>query len=379
MEFEFDKEIDAILRKARGSEAVISFDSHLDADEIAAFAENAVTERARARYTAHFADCARCRKLLSNVILLNSDAATETVSSTVPATVEETKIPWYRKLFVFPQLAYTMGGLVLLFSGFFGYVILQNISGTQNSEVSKAVEAPSQMEKSAPSAANANSSSMSNTTTATVSNSTVTTTANTASNSAATMNQPSLQSSNTIAAPSLPSDKKVVTGETENKLADTMPMATPAPKPELRTEKSDDQPLLKPAPSTAINQSNAAGASREENKRDKNERQNENAFILDGQDARKDADDEVMKTRRATPQPAKKKENEAGATRSVGGKTFNNVGGIWFDSAVGKQKQKTVRRGTSEYQKLDSNLRSIAEQLGGTVVILWNGKAYRIQ
>ena len=69
----------------------------------------------------------------------------------------------------------------------------------------------------------------------------------------------------------------------------------------------------------------------------------------------------------------------AGASRSVGGKTFNNIGGIWFDSAVGKQKQRTVRRGTSEYQKLDAGLRSIADSLGGTVVILWGGKVYRIQ
>jgi hypothetical protein len=77
--------------------------------------------------------------------------------------------------------------------------------------------------------------------------------------------------------------------------------------------------------------------------------------------------------------PQKKSASGAGEQRSVGGKTFNNVGGIWFDSAVGKQKQKTVRRGTSDYQKLDSGLRSIADSLGGTVVVLWGGKAYRIQ
>ena len=71
--------------------------------------------------------------------------------------------------------------------------------------------------------------------------------------------------------------------------------------------------------------------------------------------------------------------SNAGETRSVGGKSFNNVGGIWFDSALGKQKQKTVRRGTNDYSKLDAGLRSIADQLGGTVVVLWGGKAYRIE
>lgn len=154
-------------------------------------------------------------------------------------------------------------------------------------------------------------------------------------------------------------------------------MATPAPKTELKTEKSDNQPLSKPAPSAAITQSNAAGASREQAERDRNNK-NENAFSVDGQENRKDADDEVIQTRRV-PQPAKKKSSEAGTTRNVGGKNFNNVGGIWFDTAYNKQKTKDVRRGTSDYQKLDSGLRSIADQLGGTVVVLWNGKAYRIQ
>ena len=45
MELEFDKEIDALLRKAkRGLPAVTgaAVDRHLDADELAAFAENAL-------------------------------------------------------------------------------------------------------------------------------------------------------------------------------------------------------------------------------------------------------------------------------------------------------------------------------------------------
>ena len=68
-----------------------------------------------------------------------------------------------------------------------------------------------------------------------------------------------------------------------------------------------------------------------------------------------------------------------GETRSVGGKTFRNVGGIWFDAAYTTQQQTTVRRGTEDFRKLDSGLRSIAENLGGTVVVVWKGKAYRIQ
>ena len=152
MEIEFDKEMDAILRKARGGEVAASFDSHIDADEIAAFAENVLSDLTRQRYTAHLADCTRCRKILSNVIALNSEAELETASSAVLPEIVEAKTPWYRKLFVFPQLAYTMGALVVLFSGFFGYIVLKNVS-SGNSEVSYSTDKQAQMEKSAPQSA----------------------------------------------------------------------------------------------------------------------------------------------------------------------------------------------------------------------------------
>lgn len=66
-------------------------------------------------------------------------------------------------------------------------------------------------------------------------------------------------------------------------------------------------------------------------------------------------------------------------TRSVGGKTFNNRSGAWYDSAYKNQATQNYRRGTVEYKKLDGGLRNIADTLGGTVVVVWKSKAYRIQ
>jgi hypothetical protein len=76
---------------------------------------------------------------------------------------------------------------------------------------------------------------------------------------------------------------------------------------------------------------------------------------------------------------AKTMKDAPGETRLVGGKTFRNVGGIWFDAAYTSQQQTMIRRGSDDYKKLDSGLRSIAENLSGTVVVVWKGKAYRIQ
>ena len=65
--------------------------------------------------------------------------------------------------------------------------------------------------------------------------------------------------------------------------------------------------------------------------------------------------------------------------RTAGGKKFEMKQGAWYDTSYRGQGTKNVRRGTSEYRALDSGLRSIAESIGGTVVVVWNGKAYRIQ
>ena len=65
--------------------------------------------------------------------------------------------------------------------------------------------------------------------------------------------------------------------------------------------------------------------------------------------------------------------------RTISGKTFENRDRVWYDSAYHGQATTNVRRGTEEYKKLDGGLRNIANSLGGTVVIVWKEKAYRIQ
>lgn len=365
MEFEFDKEMDAILRRARVGEAVTSTDAHLDADEISAYAENAVSEAARMRYTAHLADCARCRKILSNVITLNSEAETETASSVVAAAVKVEKTPWYRRFFAFPQAAYAMGAMVLLFSGFFVYLVLQNLSPADRAAVSYSTNTANRAAPQNAPALSSNANTAANTSGLTA-------------NTSVPMNAPAntgntapLSSSNSTVTAATPAERKLAEAETDAPVTDVQPMmtpaATPAAKPMVKDEDADDKNLAK----QQQNQPSPAGAVREEkNKRDKEEafRMNESA------EGRKDQ--QKAKTMRSAPEDAKKR---AGEQRSVGGKTFNNVGGIWFDAAYTNQKQKTVRRGTSEYQKLDAGLRSIADQLGGTVVVLWKSKAYRIQ
>ncbi len=77
--------------------------------------------------------------------------------------------------------------------------------------------------------------------------------------------------------------------------------------------------------------------------------------------------------------PAKKRQSVTGETRTVAGKPFRRENSVWYDAGYNGQGTINVRRGSEEFKKLDADLRSIADGFGGTVVVVWKGKAYRIQ
>lgn len=384
MELDFDKEINALLRQAARSGEFVSTNeqNHLDADEISAFAENALPEKTRNVYIKHFAECDRCRKILSNTILLNNEAEMETASSVVAAPISETlatKLPWYRKMFLMPNLAYTMGGLVLVFSGMLGFIALRGLNQKSSSDVSQ-IQANAPARSSGP---NASDDGLAYNSAATASNTNATAnatsaTANSSSNTAASTTNSAM--SNTQAFPS-------------------------------------DQPLIQPSVPAEPEKQDAAKPTDDVMLAEKNE--SKDAKKAELSDKNKDIDiardDEVAKATTAAPPPApksapsqpsttlrreempkaaqedkKRSRAMSGATngsRQIGGKTFNRVGGVWIDSAYNKTDSsnmilpttRTIRRGSSEYQKLDKQVRIIAESLDGAVIIVWRDGAYRIQ
>jgi hypothetical protein len=67
-------------------------------------------------------------------------------------------------------------------------------------------------------------------------------------------------------------------------------------------------------------------------------------------------------------------------TRSVGGRKFRKQGKAWVDQKFkSSMTLKSVARGSDDFDSLDSGLRSIAQQLGGEVIVVWKGKAYLIK
>lgn len=403
MELDFDKEINALLRQAARNGEFVSTntDNHLDADEISAFAENALPEKTRAFFIKHFADCDRCRTILSNTILLNSEAENKTASSVVTAVETKTiaaQIPWYRKLFLMPNLAYTMGALVLVFGGMLGFIALQSLNQTGSSDVSQIQNAPTR--SSGPNASDEGLSYNSNAASA-VSNSAASSNATAMTNSSAntTANSSNAMSTNTSASvQNTPADKP----ENESSTADIAAaprdktLAKQSKENDFLTDGADDKKLERKEETFAEKNKQDAEVSRSD---DAAKTATAAGVAPPAAPAAKPAENQLpingrqMQRLPETTARAKRRDNAISSaninTRQIGGKTFNRVGGVWIDSAYNKSgggssnmmlpPTRTIRRGSSEYQKLDKQVRIIAESLDGAVVIVWKDGAYRIQ
>jgi hypothetical protein len=383
MELEFDKEIDAILRKARsGTSAAAVTTGHVDADAIAAFAENALPDRVRLQYTEHFADCGRCRKQLSQAILM-TNTADATAAGAVSAPVAAAA-PWYSGLFRTPNLAMAMGALVLVFSGVLGYMVLQNREAALNQTVSQMAEPQPTLggpyfSGEAEAANSANSNAMSTAPSANASSNSAT-----AANTAAPM--PGTMANTTVA-------------RTE---ADSVTSGEDRPADEKQAEAAKPAAgYAQPAPPPPATITIDGTATRDQAKADAGARGRADADKLKEENkdlelAKKSASDDRRMAREAAPAPSKVGPSRSGpvqlqsnqinsnvfdmpVTRIAGGKSFHNRDGAWYDSAYRGQATTNVRRGSDEFKKLDSGLRSIANTLNGVVVALWKGKAYRIQ
>jgi hypothetical protein len=391
MELEFDKEIDSLLRKnGEGARGVLVGDApggsqrvHLDADQLSAFAENAIPEKSRGLYMSHLADCDHCRRILSGLIALNAEAEPVKEPVVAPAIVPATSIePWYRRLLL-PNLAYVMGGLVLIFGGLITFSLLQSSNGSET--ISQSVANTSSARGPMDVAQELESSAMPSN-----------------ANASAASNQPLMNanaSSNAVAANAAPSGsssaplKEKDAAPADDRLAGVTLDGVDAAKPAAAAPAPMPPPPAQTQPSEAV-------ISTEEAKREEAKARSITVKKKDAQGEREDAalaakqGQDVARTQaggvsKPTPGPsrdgAQNFPNRANTTyemyeeKRVSGKTFRNRDGVWYDLVYRGQATNSVRRRSDEYRKLDSGLRTIAESLGGTVVVVWESKAYRIQ
>lgn len=390
MEYEFDKEIDSLLRQARPETAVSkNLNAHLDADELSLFAENALTQKARMRATEHLADCAKCRKILSNIIALNAEESSENLhTEEVKPSATEVSIPWYRKLFVFPQLAYTMGGLTVLLAGMIGYVALQSYQQPRSDSIA-------QMEKSVerPRGASGADSDGESVTFETYSANTASNAPLSASNAASVAANSAMNSSSKSNVAAVSTNSEAPALKKDQAPAETF--ATPSPLNETITadatknEADTENKEARPAPVDNAGRVAQQDYSRNSVTRNQTQimpdsesvqnRQIQNAPSIARAPMSAQQTESAPAKRAAKPRNVDDKQELSEKRKSVSGKDFVYQNGVWYDRAYKQQNTVNVRRNSDEYKKLDSGLRAIADNLGGTVVIIWKTTAYRIQ
>ncbi|MGI8813630.1 MAG: zf-HC2 domain-containing protein [Pyrinomonadaceae bacterium] len=376
MDVELDKEIDALLRKtARSPSAARAVaGAHPDADEISAFAENALPGAARAHFVSHLSSCDRCREILAGTIApaINERPAAKPIEPAVIAPAGS----WIGRLFRFPNLAYALGGLVLVFAGLMSWSVLRNsaptdtqISQVANRESMRSASGPSASEE--PPLSESNASTTANTAPASrnFSNANSTTIAPNANTNAAMAKPTGAINANSTRdlkqSKGFSLDGAEAPESTADSVGGTVPAAPTLPRvssveknTSVNEREMENLPIqgrnLQALKMTPNNSAQSAGLAKKQRTGPTNSQSQAQM-------------DSSISLRNAT--------NE----RSVGGRRFEFKQGVWYDTGFQGQATINIRRGTDAYRNLDAGLRSIADILRGTVVIMWKAKAYRIQ
>lgn len=368
MEPLFDKDIDAILRASRTAGKSIAppmpAAAHADADVVAAFVENALPEKTRLMYTAHFADCDDCRQKLALAVSLRApEDAADPLPAAVPVAVS--KLPWYSGLLRSPGFAAAFGVLLLAFAVGLGYLVLQTRQAESDSTISRNIEQESAANAAAP-----------------------------AANIAPAPEEQKPANAETAAAPSnmiaantsgsgrMPGGSGSGIGAGQGAgvaSADRELDAAAPPPPSVMSA-----PAMPAAAAPVADDAKVAEVVSEEAK----DRELAKRKATEDRLERRDLPPAAAKSGPTRSGPAQMQSNQvqldgqanrSREQRSAGGRTFENVNGVWTDTAYRGQATTNVRRGSEDYKKLDSGLRTIAERISGTIIVVWKDKAYRIQ
>lgn len=85
---------------------------------------------------------------------------------------------------------------------------------------------------------------------------------------------------------------------------------------------------------------------------------------------------ELPSARKAAPKMSAAPGSDA---TTVNGKTFVKKDGVWIDAQFSGETTINVKRSSEDFNRLDVGLRDIANKISGTVIVVWNGRAYRVQ
>jgi hypothetical protein len=438
----FDRELDSLLRRAardstgaRGNGAGASRPaSHLDADELAAYAEGALPEAARLNAVSHLADCDDCRSIAVGITraagveaelekrALEADKLAAAVPARESEAVKESKSVsgWLASLFAPRALRYVAPVLAVCLVAAVSFVALRS---RRDDAPQVAQEEPGNADtRVSINGSDAQPLPESQTASVTSAN------ANTSAGSAPAAPGPTGAANANTAAPAPRQEKDADASKggvldagsdaarpAESKAGEAAAAAPPPPAPQplqkeddsrrdvpvdiMKSERVESLPAPKvgvntkaggPPASSASDDELASEQSRNAQKRAEQPR-NMDVQAPDGgsraqnRPAANNAAGGVVASRRARNSqdaPAAEPEREEEA-RSAAGHRFRRDGGAWVDVNYKPSMASTgVRRGSDSYRALVADIPEIgrvAEQLGGEVIVVVRGRAYRIR
>ena len=380
-----NNEIDSLLRglarrdrlsaSAANGELSAETANHLDADEMSAYAERALPEAARARYTAHLADCGDCRQLVTQLSVAVGLPAPEGNKETAASSWKEK----FAALLSPSAWRYAMPALVLLVVvavGFFALRQNRDTAFVAQNQKSERVAGSANKEPSAAAPASGGTETASNPEHAASQKHSPTPATSSRTDAAGATAE-----ANATPAVALADDKD--SGKARGEAGGGQPATAAAPPAPPAADKTTTAPA--PARSADEISTEEAGADKK-----KEAERKKAAGVTRGnvQGPRKVTAADEPQTGRSRERQAETRDARGGAqqeseTRAVAGHRFTRKNGMWVDAAFASSRSPVVvTRGSEQYRALiadEPGIRAIAEQLSGVVIVVWNGHAYRIQ
>lgn len=393
-----NNDIDLLLRQLnrRNGAPVSQIDEHLDADELNSYVAKALPSAARARYTAHLADCSSCRKL---VVELSAAYGPVALQPSEPVVAPSGLMSFLASLFSPMVMRYAVPAVGLMVIAVIGVVFMLR-QGSSRSSVAQMNENETRPATAQPESSTSGS-------------------ASPGGDAAVKATEPQRQPVAQAAKEDAVAKAAPVTKETApvvaNQPADAVgSVAAEAPPPAPKVAQTDDsiaraevnKEKKQEAPKTmaaAGDEAKARPAEADKNAPPKNEGQGvtvtpgtttrrdiavrsakstESAITTAGAGAGQDAKRAPGAGRGQSRAELKDAEAEA-EVRSVAGRRFRKSGRVWIDTAYDDSKPiMTVARGSEQYRVLvadEPSIRRIADELDGEIVVVWKGRTYRIR
>jgi len=407
MKQETNNEIDLLLRRMSrqdGGAVREATDQHLDGDELSSYAQNALPAAARARYMEHLAECSTCRKLVTELSL--SLGSTVAASAPVETVAEPSALKKFLASLLSPMvMRYAVPALGLIVVAAIGFVILRQPSQggfVAQLDTKERQAAPITATPEAPATASspngvfdANSQKAQSGQVAppiTHPKETTPKGENTAGDVAGTGPAPApaptpAHEETAAAAPppkvaaEPPSPKTGFWVDEEERKKNEEKKKTEDQKKSDAVARKESAPATVQSTDTSVATAKANEPARDENRAAQpgNERVDESkreALPVQGRTATMGG---VSNMRRARKQEAK----DDAETRTVSGRRFRKERGVWTDTAYDSSTRTVdMARGSEQFRALvadEPEIKKIAEQLDGEVIVVWKGRAYRIR